>query len=103
MDKGLRCPTCLRTYGTATALVQHAEAQGVRCQIRESQEYKRALDQITAGFVDLAGRHIDHTVKYISREDAVAGEGELQARLDENVKQFGMVQPRPKPEYVPNW
>jgi hypothetical protein len=64
MNAKFRCPSCLRQYQSATALVQHAESQAVKCQIRESQEYKNAVDQITGGFVGTAGRHIDHTVRY---------------------------------------
>jgi hypothetical protein len=66
MNAKLRCPGCLRQYQSATALVQHAESQAVKCQIRDSQEYKTAVDQITGGFVDTAGRHKDHTVRYIA-------------------------------------
>jgi hypothetical protein len=66
MDAKLRCPACLRQYQSATALVQHAESQAIKCQIRESNEYKAAVDQITGGFVDTAGRHQDHTIRYIA-------------------------------------
>jgi len=64
MDAKLRCPACLRQYQSATALVQHAESQAIKCQIRDSAEYKTAVDEITGGFVDTAGRHQDHTVRY---------------------------------------
>jgi hypothetical protein len=66
MDAKLRCPACLRQYQSATALVQHAESQAVKCSIRESAEYKIAVDQITGGFVDTAGRHQDHTIRYVA-------------------------------------
>jgi hypothetical protein len=66
MNAKLRCPACLRQYQSATALVQHAESQAVKCQIRDSHEYKTAVNQITGGFVDTAGRHQDNTVRYIT-------------------------------------
>jgi hypothetical protein len=66
MNAKLRCPACLRQYQSATALVQHAESQAIKCQIRESNEYKAAVDQITGGFVDTAGRHQDHTIRYVA-------------------------------------
>ena len=71
MDLRLRCPACMRQYPSATALVQHAESQAVKCQIRESQQYKSAVDCITGGFVDTEGRHNDDTVRYIARPDAM--------------------------------
>lgn len=74
MDAKLRCPACLRQYRSATALVQHAESQAIKCQIRESAEYKTAVDQITGGFVDTAGRHQDHTVRYIAPATQSGGE-----------------------------
>ncbi len=71
MDHNLRCPGCLRQYSSATALVQHAESQAIKCQIRESQQYKSAVDRITGGFVDTEGRHKDYTVRYVARADAI--------------------------------
>lgn len=73
MKTKLRCPGCLRQYQSATALVQHAESQAVKCQIRDSQEYKLAVDQITGGFVDTAGRHQDNTVRYIAPATVIQG------------------------------
>ena len=79
MDAKLRCPACLRQYATATALVQHAESQALKCQIRESKEYKTAVDQITGGFVDTAGRHRDDTIRYVALENVmIPGKGEGQ-------------------------
>jgi len=69
-DGRLRCPNCLRQFINATALVQHAEAQAIKCQIRDTTAYRQALDQITAGLVDTAGRHSDDTIKYIAKKTA---------------------------------
>lgn len=67
MDLKKRCPSCLRQYATATALVQHAESQARNCNIRDTQEYRQALQQVTAGFVDVSGRHKDATIKYTAK------------------------------------
>ena len=64
MDEKLRCPACLRQFGSATALVQHAESQAVICRIRESDEFRHAVDQMTGGFVGTDGRHNDRTIRY---------------------------------------
>jgi hypothetical protein len=66
MDERLRCPSCLRQYNSATALVQHTESQARKCQIRDSRDYRQAVDLITGGLLDTAGRHDDLTVKYIT-------------------------------------
>lgn len=66
-----RCPYCLRTFGTLTAVTQHAESSTVRCQIRETDEYNAYLDQLTAGIVDVSiSRHADGTPKYQTTEAA---------------------------------
>lgn len=69
MNERLRCPACLRIFKSATALVQHAESQSYKCDIRESEKYRQAVDQITGGFIDAVGKHADNTVKYIAPQD----------------------------------
>jgi hypothetical protein len=69
MEEKLRCPGCLRQFNSATALVQHAESQAIKCNIRKTSEYRQAVDQITGGFVDTKGRHADDTVRYIAIQD----------------------------------
>ncbi|KAH7165741.1 putative C2H2 finger domain protein [Dactylonectria macrodidyma] len=60
-----RCPYCLNTFGSLTAMTQHAESSGVRCRIRESDDYNSYLDQLTSGIVDISPtRNEDGTVKY---------------------------------------
>jgi hypothetical protein len=57
----------LATFRSATALVQHAESQAIKCNIRESFQYRQAIDQMTGGLVDidpLDERHFDNTIKY---------------------------------------
>lgn len=57
------CPG-LRYFGTATALTQHSESQGVRCKVRETVQYDAIVDGITGGTAVLAGYHADNTIKY---------------------------------------
>jgi hypothetical protein len=61
----LKCPQCLRHYDTATALIQHAESQGVRCKIRKQDQYGAYVDEITASTAATDGLHEDLTVKYV--------------------------------------
>jgi len=39
--------------------------------------YRQALDQITAGLVDTAGRHSDDTIKYIAKKTAEISLGQM--------------------------
>jgi hypothetical protein len=64
-NQKLQCIHCLRYYESATALTQHAEAQGVRCKVRERDDYGGYVDDITAKSAAVAGKHDDDTVKYI--------------------------------------
>ncbi|KAI9649218.1 hypothetical protein NHQ30_001786 [Ciborinia camelliae] len=73
----LTCPNCYRSFGTYTALTQHCESQGVRCKIREADNYGRIVDDITASVADVGGRHEDETVKYTVNKE---GWGDIEAR-----------------------
>ena len=68
-------------------MTQHSEAQGVRCKIRECDEYGDAVDEFTAGTATTAGLHQDDTVKYAVNElfkpDQNAAEGILEAHRAE--------------------
>lgn len=71
MNERLQCPGCLRIYNSATALVQHAESQAVKCNIRDSAKYRQAVDQITGGLIDAVGRHEDDTIKYVTPQQTM--------------------------------
>ena len=89
MDLKLRCPACMRQFPSATALVQHSESQAVKCQIRESQQYKSAVECITGGFVDTEGRHKDFTVRYVAPPNAMEANKEgLDATLEAATNAF---------------
>jgi hypothetical protein len=62
--QSLRCRSCLRIFKSATALTQHSESQGTRCRIRDTDEYGQALDDFTAGQIEVNGIWSDGTVRY---------------------------------------
>ncbi|TAQ85421.1 hypothetical protein B7494_g6242 [Chlorociboria aeruginascens] len=64
-DEKLKCRNCHRYFSTATGLSQHSEAQGVRCKVRDTDDYDEAVDEFTAGTTSTAGRHADNTVRYV--------------------------------------
>jgi len=62
------CPSCLNYFPGVTALTQHVESQGSRCRVRDSDQYRTFVDQLTAGLSDVDGRHTDQTVRYVVPE-----------------------------------
>lgn len=82
--KALRveCPTCLRKFDSITALTQHSESQGVKCEVRKTEEFRQFVDQLTGGIVDTADLHDDGTNKYFVPEEAgrVFNRDDLQER-----------------------
>ncbi|CAM1507931.1 Fc.00g047790.m01.CDS01 [Cosmosporella sp. VM-42] len=66
-----RCPYCLDTFNSLTAITAHAESQGTRCRIRDTENFDIYLDQLTAGIVDVAiGKNEDGTLKYHTTKTA---------------------------------
>ena len=86
MNLKLRCPSCLRMFFSYTALVQHAESQAKKCDIRNSTEYKYALDEV-GSLVTVAGAHAQDATKIykantadeIAEADALASARALNA------------------------
>ncbi|KAM7212557.1 hypothetical protein V8F06_012054 [Rhypophila decipiens] len=74
----VECPTCLRKFDSITALTQHAESQANKCNVRETDEYRQFMDQLSGGIVDTAEKHADGTNKYTVPEDAVRAFGPQQ-------------------------
>ncbi|KAK4238498.1 hypothetical protein C8A03DRAFT_43772 [Achaetomium macrosporum] len=66
----VQCPRCCRWFESMAAITQHAESQGVRCNIRETDGYRQFLDQLTAGIVDTTEKNEDGTEKYTVPEEA---------------------------------
>lgn len=61
----MQCVNCLRFFRGATALTQHVESQGVRCRVREKDNYDAYVDEVTASTAAVDGMHADNTVKYV--------------------------------------
>ena len=85
----VQCPTCLRWFEGMTALTQHSESQALRCKVRETEEYRQFLDQMTAGIVDTTDQHEDGTNKYMVPAEAekVFGGQDRSKQLREQAQQ----------------
>lgn len=47
----MKCPTCLKYFKSATALMAHCETRGERCQINKAEDYNIFLDRLSGGFL----------------------------------------------------
>lgn len=66
-DVQFQCHGCLRYFVNATALAQHASDQGgVRCRVRDTDNYEREVNRWTAGHVTTDGRWDDDTIRYVA-------------------------------------
>lgn len=63
----VQCPSCLKKFKTATALVAHAESGSLKCDVRNSMEYDKVIRDITAGLIKVDGTWRDGSVKYESQ------------------------------------
>ncbi|KAI4217857.1 MAG: hypothetical protein LQ349_008984 [Xanthoria aureola] len=68
---GLQCPSCLKRFKTASAMVAHFESPTVRCNIRDSKEYSEILYFVSGGHLDVSGRHSDGTNRLVVPKDPV--------------------------------
>ncbi|KAK5993942.1 hypothetical protein PT974_07380 [Cladobotryum mycophilum] len=100
-DKTYRCPHCFKEFKSLTAITQHAESNGNRCRIRDTENYNAYLDQLTGGIIDVQpSRHADGTVAYRTSDKAKElfnGKGDYKDKMSE-VGMNTFVQPQPKPE-----
>nr|CEG04217.1 unnamed protein product [Fusarium clavum] len=65
-----RCPYCLNTFNSLIAIVQHAESNGVKCKIREMDNFRPYMDQLLAGLVDIkTEKNKDGTLQYVVAKD----------------------------------
>ncbi|KAG9232595.1 hypothetical protein BJ875DRAFT_380331 [Amylocarpus encephaloides] len=87
VQERLQCRKCLDWFGSATALAQHAESQGL-CILRDSDQYTRCVDEFTAGYAAPAGRHYDTSVRYVVNpvEKGNADPKTITARITEGQK-----------------
>lgn len=47
----MKCPTCLKYYKSATALMAHCESRGAKCSISKAEDFNIFLDRISGGFL----------------------------------------------------
>lgn len=71
----IKCPTCLKYFKSATALIAHCESRGAKCPINKADDYNIFLDRISGGFlaVDEQVRpdHLNNQTVFIT--DPVSG------------------------------
>ena len=68
----VKCPHCLRPFPSATALTQHIESQGIRCNARKLEIVDVLVEEVTQ-VVTADGLHADETVRYVNIPDRLAG------------------------------
>lgn len=47
----MQCPTCLKYFKSATALMSHCESRGAKCQIAKANDFGTFLDRLSGGFL----------------------------------------------------
>lgn len=47
----MKCPTCLKYFPSATALMAHCESRGSRCEIQKARDYNIFVDKVSGGFL----------------------------------------------------
>jgi len=52
----MKCPTCLKYFRSATALISHCESRGAGCQISKADDFNIFLDRISGGFLGVQER-----------------------------------------------
>ncbi|KAF2470105.1 uncharacterized protein BDR25DRAFT_262767 [Lindgomyces ingoldianus] len=49
----MRCPSCLKKYRSATALVAHCESRSSKCRVSQAEDFNVFLDRLTGGFLSV--------------------------------------------------
>lgn len=85
-----RCPYCLNTFGSLASIAQHAESNGSKCKIRQTDNFRAYMDQLLAGMIDVnETNHDDGTIRYEVSKDfkparaLVQGEPKVNPKRDE--------------------
>lgn len=47
----MKCPSCLKYFKSATALMSHCESRGARCEINKADNFNIFLDRLSGGFL----------------------------------------------------
>ncbi|KAL8647740.1 MAG: hypothetical protein Q9226_006309 [Calogaya cf. arnoldii] len=66
-----QCPSCLKRFKTASAIMGHLESPTVRCSIRNSKGYGNILHLVSGGHLNVSGRHNDGTNRIVVPKDPV--------------------------------
>ncbi|KAL9032631.1 MAG: hypothetical protein Q9180_006391 [Flavoplaca navasiana] len=64
-----QCPSCLKRFKTASAIIAHLESPTVRCTIRNSRGYNNILHLVSGGHLNVSGRHNDGTYRLVVPKD----------------------------------
>lgn len=48
----MKCPRCMRKFGSATGLIAHCENANSRCGISQAEDFAEFLDRLSGGFLD---------------------------------------------------
>ncbi|KAL8768778.1 MAG: hypothetical protein Q9209_005066 [Squamulea sp. 1 TL-2023] len=64
-----QCPSCLKRFKTASAMMAHLESPTVRCTIRESKGFGNILHLVSGGHLNISGRHNDGTNRLVVPKD----------------------------------
>ncbi|CZT52819.1 uncharacterized protein RSE6_14199 [Rhynchosporium secalis] len=103
LDEKFQCMRCYRYYISATALAQHAESQGVRCNVRETDDFELVVRGITANTATTNGRLADDTIRYEINPNAVLG----RVQMAENLRAAQKLEDDKRANYwknnKPNW
>ncbi|KAL8725616.1 MAG: hypothetical protein Q9166_007251 [cf. Caloplaca sp. 2 TL-2023] len=69
-----QCPSCLKRFKTASAMMAHLESPTIRCTIRDSKGFGNILHLVSGGNINLAGRHNDGSNRLVVPKDGKAPE-----------------------------
>jgi hypothetical protein len=47
----MKCPSCLKYFKSATALMAHCESRGAKCQVNKADNFNIFLDRLSGGFL----------------------------------------------------
>ena len=63
-----QCPSCLKTFGSTTALISHCESGNKKCMIRKSANYNQVMRELTGGLIGTDGHLHDGSVRYTANK-----------------------------------
>ncbi len=68
-----KCPSCLKYFRSATALMSHCESRGAKCQINKADNFNIFLDRLSGGFLSVNEKirpdHLNNPTLMITDQD----------------------------------